>query len=116
MHPRGMRYFKNCHLARMSDGHYCIIRDLGSVKGGKGLKHHEVVGDFSWRALRRLPEKPIRSRLFPSLASAFRLHAIDVLRTRKGAGTDVVGIALDRGFDHGSEVAVTADEFRRPWR
>jgi hypothetical protein len=35
----------------MSDGHFCVIRDLGPVKGGKGLKHHEVVLDFSWRAL-----------------------------------------------------------------
>ena len=51
MHPHGMRHFKNCHLARMSDGHYCVIRDLGPVKGGKGLKHHEVVVDFTWRAL-----------------------------------------------------------------
>jgi hypothetical protein len=53
MHPHGMRHFKNCHLARMSDGHYCVIRDLGPVKGGKGLKHHEVVVDFTWRALVR---------------------------------------------------------------
>jgi hypothetical protein len=63
-----MRRFKNCHLARMSDGHYCIIRDLGPVKGGKGLKHHEVVVDFTWRAftgfmlLRRRREPPRRSR------------------------------------------------------
>jgi hypothetical protein len=35
----------------MSDGHFCIIRDLGPVKGGKDLKHHEVVIDFAWRAL-----------------------------------------------------------------
>lgn len=48
-----MRRFKNCHLARMSDGHYCVIRDLGPVKGGKGLKHHEVVVDFTWRAVVR---------------------------------------------------------------
>jgi hypothetical protein len=48
-----MSHFKNCHLARMSDGHYCIIRDLGPVKGAKGLKHHEVVIDFTWRALVR---------------------------------------------------------------
>jgi hypothetical protein len=48
-----MRHFKNCHLARMSDGHYCIIRDLGPVKGGKGLKHHEVVVNFSWQAFVR---------------------------------------------------------------
>ncbi|WP_094193847.1 hypothetical protein [Bradyrhizobium viridifuturi] len=35
----------------MSSGHYCLIRDLGLVKGGKGLRHHEVVVDFSWRGL-----------------------------------------------------------------
>ncbi|MBI5319459.1 hypothetical protein [Bradyrhizobium sp.] len=26
-----------------------MIRDLGLVKGGKGLRHHEVVLDLSWR-------------------------------------------------------------------
>jgi hypothetical protein len=51
MHAHRMRHFKNCHLARMSDGHFCIIRDLGPVKGGKGLKHHEVIVDFTWQAL-----------------------------------------------------------------
>jgi hypothetical protein len=55
-----MRHFKNCRLARMSDGHFCIIRDLGPVKGGKGLKHHEVVIDFTWRALVRV--LPLRRR------------------------------------------------------
>jgi hypothetical protein len=66
-----MRHFKNCHLARMSDGHFCIIRDLGPVKGGKGLKHHEVVVDFTWRALagfvflrrRRKPQKTVQSEI-----------------------------------------------------
>jgi hypothetical protein len=51
MHADGMRHFENCRLARMSDGHYCVIRDLGPVKGGKGLKHHEVVLDVSVRGL-----------------------------------------------------------------
>ena len=42
MHPAAMRaYFKDAEIAQMSDGTYCIIRDLGLVKGGKGLKHHE---------------------------------------------------------------------------
>jgi hypothetical protein len=54
MHAPGMRHFKNCHLARMSDGHFCIIRDLGPVKGGKGLKHHEVVVDFHLASVRRV--------------------------------------------------------------
>jgi hypothetical protein len=51
---RSMGRFKNSRLARMSSGHYCLIRDLGLVKGGKGLRHHEVVLDLSWRGLLRL--------------------------------------------------------------
>jgi hypothetical protein len=43
-----MRRFKNVRLVKMSSGHYCVIRDLGLVKGGKGLRHHEVVLDLTW--------------------------------------------------------------------
>ena len=35
----------------MSDGHYCLLRDLGPVKGGKGMKHHEVIVDFNRRGM-----------------------------------------------------------------
>jgi hypothetical protein len=35
----------------MSSGHYCLIRDLGLVKGGKGLRHHEVALELTWRGL-----------------------------------------------------------------
>jgi len=35
----------------MSDGHYCFVRDLGPVKGGKGMKHHEVIIDFDRRGM-----------------------------------------------------------------
>jgi hypothetical protein len=35
------RYFKDAEIAQMSNGTYCVIRDLGLVKGGKGLRHHE---------------------------------------------------------------------------
>ena len=45
--------FKDCRWARMSSGRYCLIRDLGPVKGGKGLKHHEVVVEFTLRGLCR---------------------------------------------------------------
>jgi hypothetical protein len=38
----------------MSDGHYCFVRDLGPVKGGKGMKHHEVIVDFNRRGLAAL--------------------------------------------------------------
>ncbi len=63
MHGPGM--FKGCRLARMSDGHYCLLRGLGLVKGGKGMKHHEVVIDFSRRGMvqlfRRLISRSERS-------------------------------------------------------
>jgi hypothetical protein len=35
----------------MSSGRYCLIRDLGLVKGGKGLRHHEVLIAFTLRDL-----------------------------------------------------------------
>jgi hypothetical protein len=44
-------YFRNCRLARMSNGEVCLIRDQGLVKGGRGLKHHEVLIVFSIRWL-----------------------------------------------------------------
>ena len=43
--------FKNCRLARMSNGEYCLIRDQGLVKGGRGLKHHETLITFSIRGI-----------------------------------------------------------------
>ena len=46
-------YFRGAKLARMSDGSYCIIRDLGLVKGGKGMRHHEVLVTLSPGALLR---------------------------------------------------------------
>ena len=59
--------FENCRLARMSDGHYCIVRDLGPVKGGKGMKHHEVIIDFNRRGMvalvKRLLTQPQRAEL-----------------------------------------------------
>ena len=53
MHSRHMRRFANCRWARMSSGQYCLIRDLGLVKGGKGLRHHEVVLQLSVRGIFR---------------------------------------------------------------
>lgn len=69
--------WKNCRFARMSSGRYCLIRDLGLVKGGKGLRHHEVLIAFSVRAalqrLRRVdvslgrfnPVPRLRARIIP---------------------------------------------------
>jgi hypothetical protein len=58
----------------MSDGHYCFVRDLGPVKGGKGMKHHEVIIDFNRRGVvkffgrlfvreRELELSPVKVRL-----------------------------------------------------
>jgi hypothetical protein len=52
----------------MSDGHYCLVRDLGPVKGGKGIRHHDVVVDFSFRGMIQL-FRQLSARLYkPSTA------------------------------------------------
>lgn len=57
MLSRVRNHFHGAKFARMSSGTYCIIRDLGLVKGGKGMRHHEVLVTFSlkafWRAIGR---------------------------------------------------------------
>ena len=73
MLPYAKNYFRNCRLARMSNGEYCLIRDQGLVKGGRGLKHHETLIVFSVRGVAakivksRKPKNP-RAR-FLSLAT-----------------------------------------------
>ena len=58
-----MRRFGNSRLARMSSGQYCLIRDLGLVKGGKGLRHHEVVLQLSWLGIFRF----VKERAFAGI-------------------------------------------------
>jgi len=58
----------------MSDGHYCLLRDLGLVKGGKGLKHHEVVVDFTLRGMRELSKRLLVEKLRDT-ARAIRLRS-----------------------------------------
>jgi len=55
-------FFRGCRLARMSSGRYCLVRDLGLVKGGKGMRHHEVVIAFSARELLKWLQKPSAKR------------------------------------------------------
>jgi hypothetical protein len=88
MHLVGM--FRDCRLARMSDGHYCFVRDLGPVKGGKGMKHHEVVLDLNRRGIatfvRRVfarmrkqeSSQPVSARLSAHEPSAVRLAASQI--------------------------------------
>ena len=64
----------------MSGGRYCLIRDLGLVKGGKGMRHHGVLIDFSfggiskaaWRGVRNLLTAVTADRLQSSLESLKR--------------------------------------------
>jgi len=58
-------HFQGAKFARMSSGTYCIIRDLGLVKGGKGMRHHEVVIAFSLRAALRWLRQPSARRFEP---------------------------------------------------
>ena len=53
MLSRVRNHFQGAKFARMSSGTYCVIRDLGLVKGGKGMRHHEVLVTFSPQAFRR---------------------------------------------------------------
>jgi len=58
-------FFKGCRLARMSSGRYCVVRDLGLVKGGKGMRHHEVVLALSLRDLLACLRQPSVKRHEP---------------------------------------------------
>lgn len=58
----------------MSDGHYCLLRDLGLVKGGKGLRHHEVVVDFTFQGMRELSKRLLVEKLREA-ARAIRLRS-----------------------------------------
>jgi hypothetical protein len=69
MHPwqmlsRVKTYFEGSRLVRMSSGTYCLVRDLGPVKGGKGLRHHETLMTFSlkglWSRNRARPSEPVQ--------------------------------------------------------
>ena len=53
--PKGVR------LARMSSGTWCLVRDLGLVKGGKGMRHFEPVVTFSFRAAVRAVIRYLRT-------------------------------------------------------
>jgi len=54
----------------MSDGHFCFVRDLGPVKGGKGMKHHEVIVDFNRRGLVGLLKRAFARSRTQALSSA----------------------------------------------
>jgi hypothetical protein len=54
----------------MSNGRSCFIRDLGPVKGGKGLKHHEVVLELSWRGFLQFATSKISRTNGPAMEAS----------------------------------------------
>ena len=62
MLSRVRNHFQGAKFARMSSGTYCVIRDLGLVKGGKGMRHHEVVIAFSLREVLKWLRQPSAKR------------------------------------------------------
>ena len=89
MLSRVRNHFQGAKFARMSSGTYCIIRDLGLVKGGKGMRHHEVLITFSPRAFRRWIVTAVRE-----LASAAKQRWLSLQREPQGFGTDVPTTAM----------------------
>jgi hypothetical protein len=69
----------------MSDGHYCIVRDLGLVKGGKGMKHHEVVVDFNRRGMVKLFQRGL-AQIMASVRADAPLEEQPQLHTKQGSG------------------------------
>ena len=45
-------------FARMSSGTWCLVRDLGLVKGGKGIRHFQPIVSFSVKGLRDFLRDP----------------------------------------------------------
>jgi hypothetical protein len=58
----------------MSDGHYCFVRDLGPVKGGKGMKHHEVIIDLNRRGIAKLLSRWFARSREPQPSDLFKLR------------------------------------------
>jgi hypothetical protein len=78
LHPETMgirNYFKGARLAKMSSGTYCIIRDLGLVKGGKGLKHHENLLTLTFMGMFAKCFETFRTAGTPSKLPAFDLQS-----------------------------------------
>jgi hypothetical protein len=94
-----MLKFKGCRVARMSSGHYCVIRDLGLVKGGKGMRRHEEllvltpkgIGTFFIATARRLlAQLRANSGAHPSEDYATPSPARSVVGRKLLAGTTVM--------------------------
>jgi hypothetical protein len=75
-------------LARMSSGTWCLVRDLGPVKGGKGMKHFQPIVTFSLKGLRHFIRNRDTSFVKTCSALIFALP-IRSLRTKSNQSVNV---------------------------
>ena len=75
MFSRVRSYFKEARLARMSDGSLYLVRDLGPVKGGKGMKHHEIIMPLSVRGLLKVARPARTGEGWPMLSHEFEANS-----------------------------------------
>lgn len=89
MLSRVRNHFQGTKFARMSSGTCCVIRDLGLVKGGKGMRHHEVLVTFSLAALWRAIVLACSD-----LAGVVKRRFAWLRRVREGLRTDIPSSAM----------------------
>jgi len=106
--PNGVR------LARMSSGTWCLVRDLGLVKGGKGMRHFEPIMTFSLRGLRKgvrdwLKKRELAASTYQASANTAGPHhdfppeAADAAQVDGGATAERLRRALaDQGAAQGA--------------
>src|SRR5712675_2389880 len=113
-------------INRGSGGGRDQLRRFADSDSKSRRRRHFIDGDWclrsgTWRTiadgcLKQLGGNGIATTPLPRLVSALRLHAVDMLRPRESPGANVGGIALDCSLDHRAEIAVAANELRRPPR
>jgi len=84
------RQFKDLELVRMSNGDYCLVRPLGLVPGGKGMRYHENV--------LRLTATGIASKLWGGLRQGSALQLARALAAARSSsaliGDDTSALGL----------------------
>jgi hypothetical protein len=65
MQMRIRSYFQGIKLVRMSDGSYCVVRHLGKLKGGLGIRCHETILRLTWDGMASRLAEIVRSVIDP---------------------------------------------------
>jgi len=90
----------------MSSGQHCLIRDLGLVKGGKGLRHHEVVLVLSFRGLAGFAMSKISER-----DAEEQMRLLTALGEAEQAMEEVRGYGLEGSADRAGPVELSGKRY-----